>query len=104
MVAVFAIAIAIDARLSIIFFGLVSFLGSQRILLAHPDSAGRPAVLFWAYLSIPFQYYWIYRGWYGMFIVFVPVWMMMIISARMVLIGETRGLPPRSRHHSVGAW
>src|SRR5690606_16474923 len=30
-------------------------------------------------------------GWYGMFVVFVPVWMFLILPAAMVLRGESRG-------------
>ena len=90
MVAVFAVAIAIDTRLSIVFFGLVSFLALKEYFSLIPTRRADRRVLFWAYLSIPLQYYWVYRGWYGMFIVFIPVWMVMLISARMVLIGDTR--------------
>ena len=90
MVAVFTIAIAIDTRLSIAFFGFVSFLALKEYFSLIPTRRADRRVLFWAYLSIPFQYYWVYRGWYGMFIVFIPVWMVMLISARMVLIGDTR--------------
>jgi phosphatidate cytidylyltransferase len=90
MVGVFVVAIAIDPRLSIAFFALVSFLALKEYLSLIPTRRADRRVLFWAYLSIPVQYYWIYRGWYGMFIVFIPVWMLLVISARMVLIGETR--------------
>jgi phosphatidate cytidylyltransferase len=90
MAAVFAVAIAIDRRLSIIFFAFISFLALKEYLSLIPTRRADRRVLFWAYLSIPFQYYWVYRGWYGMFIVFIPVWVLMLISARMVLIGETK--------------
>ena len=90
MVGVFGVAIAIDRALSIVFFALVSFLALKEYLSLIPTRRADRRVLFWAYLSIPVQYYWIYRGWYGMFIVFIPVWVMLLISARMVLIGETR--------------
>ncbi|HEY7683735.1 MAG TPA: phosphatidate cytidylyltransferase [Gemmatimonadales bacterium] len=90
MVLVFGIAIAIDRRLSIAFFGLVSFLALKEYLSLIPTRRADRRVLFWAYLSIPFQYYWVYRGWYGIFIVFIPVWALLVVSARMVLIGETR--------------
>lgn len=98
MVGVFGVAIAVDRRLSIIFFGFVSFLALKEYLSLIPTRRADRRVLFWAYLSIPFQYYWIYRGWYGMFIVFIPVWVMLLISARMVLIGETKDFL-----HAVGA-
>jgi phosphatidate cytidylyltransferase len=90
MVGVFGVAIAIDRMLSIAFFALVSFLALKEYLSLIPTRRADRRVLFWAYLSIPFQYYWIYRGWYGMFIVFIPVWVMLLLSARMVLIGETK--------------
>jgi phosphatidate cytidylyltransferase len=90
MVAIFVVAIAVDRRLSIVFFGLISFLALKEYLSLIPTRRADRRVLFWAYLSIPVQYYWVYKGWYGMFIVFIPVWVTMLVSARMVLIGETR--------------
>jgi phosphatidate cytidylyltransferase len=90
MVAVFVIAIAIDQRLSIIFFAFISFLALKEYLSLIPTRRADRRVLFWAYLSIPFQYYWVYQRWYGIFIVFIPVWVTILISARMVMIGETR--------------
>jgi phosphatidate cytidylyltransferase len=90
MVGVFGVAIAIDRGLSIVFFALISFLALKEYLSLIPTRRADRRVLFWAYLSIPVQYYWVYRGWYGMFIVFIPVWVMLLVSARMVLIGETR--------------
>lgn len=90
MVAVFVVAIALDRRLSIVFFALVSFLALKEYFSLIPTRRADRRVLFWAYLSIPVQYYWVARGWYGMFIVFIPVWVLLLISARMVLIGETK--------------
>lgn len=33
----------------------------------------------WAYLAIPVQFYWIYIGWYGMFIVFIPLYVFLVL-------------------------
>ncbi|MEF2965716.1 phosphatidate cytidylyltransferase [Paenibacillus sp. M1] len=33
----------------------------------------------WAYLTIPVQFYWIYIEWYGMFIVFIPVYVFLLL-------------------------
>lgn len=33
----------------------------------------------WAYLAIPIQFYWIYTGWYGMFIVFIPIYVSLFL-------------------------
>ncbi len=48
-------------------------------------------VIFWAYLSVPLQYYWVYEYWYGMFIIFIPVWIFLFIPLRMLTIGNTEG-------------
>ena len=90
MVAIFVVAIALDRRLSIAFFALVSFLALKEYFSLIPTRRADRRVLFWAYLSIPVQYYWVAQGWYGMFIVFIPVWVMLLVSARMVMIGETK--------------
>ena len=45
----------------------------------------------WAYLAIPLQYYWVYTEWYGMFIVFIPVYMFLLLPVRMISIGQTEG-------------
>ncbi len=90
MVAVFAVAIVIDRALSVGFFALLSFLALKEYFSLIPTRRADRRVLFWAYLCIPFQYYWVYRGWYGIFIVFIPVWVLLLVSARMVLIGETK--------------
>ena len=47
-------------------------------------------VLFWAYLAIPVQYYWVAQAWYGMFIIFIPVYVFLLLPLRMVTIGETK--------------
>lgn len=33
----------------------------------------------WAYLAIPVQFYWIYIEWYGMFIIFIPVYVFLLL-------------------------
>jgi phosphatidate cytidylyltransferase len=48
-------------------------------------------VLLLAYLAIPLQFYWVAIGWYGMFIIFVPVYMLLLMPVPMLLIGETGG-------------
>ena len=48
-------------------------------------------MLLFAYLAIPLQFYWAAIDWYGMFIVFIPVWMFLFFPALMALRGETQG-------------
>ncbi len=76
---------------AIIFFALLSFLALKEFLSIVPTRQSDRPVIFWAYLSIPIQYYWVASGWYGMFIIFIPVYVFLFIPMRMVLKGETEG-------------
>jgi phosphatidate cytidylyltransferase len=45
----------------------------------------------WAYLSIPLQFYWIYIEWYGMFIVFIPVYVFLLLPLPRLINKGTLG-------------
>lgn len=91
MIALIFVALAISKKSAIIFFGFLSFLALKEFCsIASLRQADR-RVLFWAYLAIPVQYYFVYIGWYGMFIIFIPVYMFLFLPIRMVLIGQNQG-------------
>lgn len=48
-------------------------------------------IFLWAYLSIPIQFWWIYIGWYGMFIVFIPVYVFLLLPLPRLLGKGTLG-------------
>jgi phosphatidate cytidylyltransferase len=89
MVAIFAVALGLGSRWSIGFFAFVSFLALKEYLSLIPTRRSDRRVLFWAYLTIPAQYWWIARGDFAMFTLFVPVWGLFIVSTRLVLVQET---------------
>ncbi|MES0489547.1 MAG: phosphatidate cytidylyltransferase [Leptospirales bacterium] len=91
MIIVFSIAIAISRKISFAFMGLVSFLALKEYLTIIPTRMADRRVLLFAYLSIPIQFYWIATGWYGMFIIFIPVYVFLFLPIVMVIIGETEG-------------
>ncbi len=86
----FAVLI-LNKTLAIVFFGFLSFLTLKEFLSIVPTRQTDRRVIFWAYLAIPPQYYWVSIGWYGMFIIFIPVYVFLLLPMRMVLIGETKG-------------
>ena len=90
MVGIFAIAFVLGRRASIALFAVVSFLALKEYFSLIPTRRADRRVLFWAYLAIPFQYYWVAQAWYGMFIIFIPVYAFLFIPMRMVLTGETQ--------------
>ena len=91
MVGVFVFAIISNRTISILFFAFVSFLALKEYLSLIPTRRADRRVLFWAYMAIPFQFYWVYAEWYGMFIIFIPVYMFLLLPMRMISIGQTDG-------------
>lgn len=87
----FSLAVVLDHTASLIFLSFVSFLSLKEYLSLIPTRRTDHRVLFWTYLAIPIQFLWIYLRWYGMFIVFIPVYMFLLLPTRMVLIGNTEG-------------
>jgi phosphatidate cytidylyltransferase len=91
MGAVFFAAIAVDQRISLVFFALLSFWAlKEYVTLLHTRRADHRALL-WSFLAVPVQYYWAAIGWYGMFIIFIPVYMFLLLPLQLMLIGLTAG-------------
>ena len=82
-------AILLSSGTSLVFFALISFLGLKEFLTLAPTRRVDRNVLFYIYLSIPVQYLWAALEWYGMFIIFVPVYLFLFVPLRMVLSGNT---------------
>ncbi|MBL1263103.1 phosphatidate cytidylyltransferase [Candidatus Methylomicrobium oryzae] len=91
IVGIFALAVLVNRTVSVVLFGFISFLAFKEYLSLIPTRRADHRVLFWAYLAIPIQFYWVWHGWYGMFIIFIPVYMFLLLPMRMILVGETQG-------------
>lgn len=84
-------ALLLSHQVAIVFFAFVSFLALKEYLSLIPTRRVDRRVLFWAYLGGFLQYYWVYSQWYGMFLVFIPVYVFLFLPMRMVILGETKG-------------
>jgi len=91
MAGLFCVALATSSVLMFCFLGFVSFLGLKEYLSLIPTRRADRRVLLWAYLAIPAQFYLAAIGWYGMFIILIPVFLFALLPIRMILIGETEG-------------
>jgi phosphatidate cytidylyltransferase len=87
----FTVAMILSRPASLLFLAVVSWLALREFLSLLATEKIASKVLFWAYLSVPFQYYWVYEQWYGMFIIFIPVYLFMLIPTQLVLLGQTEG-------------
>ena len=91
MASIFIFAIAINRALGVLFFALVSFHALKEYLAIIPHRDVDKRLLIWFFLVIPCQYLWVWQAWYGMFIIFIPVYMFLILPLPMILQGETQG-------------
>ena len=91
MIGVLFACLVVSHTMAIILFAFISFLALKEFFSIVPTRQADRRVLFWAYLSIPIQYYLVSIGWYGMFIIFIPIYIFLLLPMRMVLIGETKG-------------
>ena len=94
MIGILFTVLLFNKTISIIFFAFLSFLTLKEYLSIVPTRFTDRRVIFWAYIAIPIQYYFISISWYGMFIIFIPVYIFLFLPMRMVLIGDTQGFLP----------
>jgi phosphatidate cytidylyltransferase len=91
IVALFAITLVANHAIALCLYWFLSFLAFKEYISLIPTRLSDRRVLFWAYLAIVMQYYWISIHWYVMFLIFVPVYTFLFLPMRMVIAGETQG-------------
>lgn len=91
MAAFFFAAIVVNRVATILFFGFMSFWVLKEYVTILDTRRSDHRALLWAFLCIPIQYYWVTIGWYGMFIIFIPVYVFLFIPVRLVLTEDTKG-------------
>ncbi len=71
----FTIGTMLNTTLAMFFFGFLSFLALKEYFTLIPSRQTDRRVMFYAYFSIIFQYYFAGIAWYGMFIIWIPVYL-----------------------------
>ena len=91
LASLFFLSVYLSHRVSLVFFAFLSFWAlKEYVTLLKTRSADHGALVL-AFLSIPIQYYWIARNDYGMFVIFIPVYIFLLLPVRLVLAKETAG-------------
>ncbi|MEN3752530.1 phosphatidate cytidylyltransferase [Mangrovibacter sp. SLW1] len=91
IIVLFSLAMLSPKWLALTFFGFISFLALKEYLTLSPTRRSDSIPLLWMYAAIPVQYLWTGMSWYGMFIIFIPVYVFLFLPARMVVVGDTKG-------------
>ena len=91
IISLLGLSLILAPLLAIIFWGVISYLALREYFAIIPTRQIDRRVLFWAYISIPIQYYWIATHFYSMMAIFIPVYVFLFLPLRMVILGETKG-------------
>lgn len=91
IIVLFSLAMLSPHWLALTFFALVSFMALKEFLTLAPSRQSDRIPLLWMFIAIPINYWLIGIGWYGLFVVFIPVYVFLFLPARMVVAGDTQG-------------
>lgn len=91
MAALFFVAVGVSNVGATVLIALLSFWAMKEYVTLLDTRRADHGALVWTFLAIPVQYAWVYAQWYGMFAIFIPVYVFLALPARLVLAGQTQG-------------
>lgn len=91
MLAIFTVATLFHSSISLLSLMLLCFLALKEYFSMMRTRKADRQLFIWAYLAIPIQFYWIYIDWYGMYIVFIPVYIFLLLPMARVFRNGTLG-------------
>ena len=89
---IFLFASLINPIITYIALAFLSFLTLREIYSLLKLREMDRSILFFCYLCIPVQYFLAFKGYYNLFLIFIPVFMFIIIPFLLVLTGETKDI------------
>jgi len=92
MCCIFLFASIVNPVVTYFALGFLSFLTLRELYSQLKLRKIDRSVLFFCYLSIPIQYFLAFKGYYTLFLIFIPVFMFIIIPFLLVLTGETKDI------------
>ena len=97
MIGIFSISFIIGPAGSMLLFGFISLLALREYVSLISTTRADHRTLFWSFFVFtPLQYWFWYKGWYGVAIIFIPVYAFLFVPIRLALAGETTGFLDRA--------
>ena len=96
MVALLTAALALGWQATLALFALISFLALREFFSLAPARREDRLIILASYLVIPISYGWIAINEYGIYLVFIPVWVFLVTPFLMAMIGQTRNYLQRA--------
>ena len=90
MVALLTLALVAGWQAMLGLFAVISFIALREFLSLAPARAEDRLIILAAYLTIPISYGFIAANEYGIYLVFIPVYVFLAIPFLMAMIGQTR--------------
>ncbi len=90
MAGLFVLAFSIGRAAIMVLFAVISWLALKEFYSIIPTRIADNTLLMLTYLSIPIQYYWVWRGNFSLFVLFIPVGLFLILPFYMVIKGQTQ--------------
>ena len=87
----FTAAFCFNKIVAFVFLTLISYLCLKEFLSLIPTRKTDRTILLWAYWSIPVTYYIVYIQWTTLFYLWIPLYMFILLSVRMVMSSNTEG-------------
>src|SRR5690625_7135551 len=92
MVAVLAVALVLGETATVVLFYLLSLLALREFITISPTHQKDHKTLVWVFFVVPLvHYFFVWKHLYGMFAVFIPVYVFLFLPARNALVGEKIG-------------
>lgn len=76
---IFCLATLFNPIVSLLSLMVLTFFALKEYFSMIKTRKADRRLFLWAYLAIPVQFYWIYIEWYGMFIVFIPLYVFLLL-------------------------
>jgi phosphatidate cytidylyltransferase len=97
IVAVFGTALVFGRIVTLVLFAILSFLSLREFVSLTPTRRGDHRALFLAFfVVIPMQYWLIGIDWYGLFSIFIPVYVFLVLPALSAAAGDTNDFLARN--------
>ena len=97
MVLVVGGAILLGPTTTVVLFAILSFMALREFWTLTPSRRGDHYALFLSFFVVlPYHYYLLGTGWYGMFVIFIPVYAFLLLPAVATLMGDTNEFLARS--------
>jgi len=90
MVAIFGLSLAVGKTGVFVLYLFLSFLALREFMTLSPVPRGDHRTLTWVFFVIlPLHYLFAWAPWYGMFLIFIPVYAFAFIPVRSAIAGDT---------------